>query len=99
MRHAVTIICPDVIFRAPAQPVIYDSSAGLIAACGLLELSKLVGEYEKDMYYNAACRFVKAAAENFTDWSDRNRCNYYSRYGILPLRQASLHDLFRFLLC
>ena len=22
------------------------------------------------MYYNAACRFVKAAAENFTDWSD-----------------------------
>ena len=73
-NYFIAACCDDYLprcdFRSPAQPVIYDSSAGLIAACGLLELSKLVGEYEKDMYYNAACRFVKAAAENFTDWSD-----------------------------
>ena len=48
----------------------YDSSAGLIAACGLIELSRVVPEYESKMYYNAACNIIKAIVENFADWSE-----------------------------
>ena len=61
---------PRCDFRSPAEPVIYDTSAGLIAACGLIELSRVVSEYESAMYYNAALRFIKAIEEKFADWSD-----------------------------
>ena len=73
-HYFIAACCDDYLpksdFRAPAEPVLYDTSAGLIAACGLIELSRVVPEYEKDMYYNAALRFIKAIADNFADWSE-----------------------------
>ena len=73
-NYFIAACCDDYLpksdFRSPAEPVLYDASAGLIAANGLIELSKVVGEYEKPMYYNAALRFIKTITENFADWSD-----------------------------
>lgn len=57
-------------FRQPAEPFWYDDTAGAIAACGLLELSKTAGEYEKDIYYRAAVKLLKALCENHCDFSE-----------------------------
>lgn len=73
-NYFIAACCDDYLpksdFRAPKEPVLYDASAGLIAACGLIELSRVVGEFEKDMYYNAALRILKAVVDNFADWSE-----------------------------
>lgn len=61
---------PRCDFRAPEEPVLYDASAGLIAACGLIELSRVVPEYESAMYLKAAIRFIKAITDSFADWSE-----------------------------
>ena len=60
---------PRLDFRAPAEPVYYDSTAAAIAACGLLELGKRLPENEGGMYTNAAIRFLRALTENFADFS------------------------------
>lgn len=61
---------PRCDFRSPAEPVIYDTSAGVIAACGLLEISNCVPELERELYRNAAVKMVKAVADNHCDFSD-----------------------------
>lgn len=55
---------PVVDFRAPKEPVMLDTSAGVCAACGFLEIAKHVGEYEKDFFIDAAVKCLKAAYEN-----------------------------------
>lgn len=55
-------------FRAPNEPVFWDSTAGVCAACGLLEIGKHVPELEKDFYINAALRILKATDERFCNW-------------------------------
>ena len=60
---------PRVDFRAPAEPVYYDSTAGAIAACGMLELAKLLPENEGGMYANAAINILKAMTEKFADFN------------------------------
>ena len=57
-------------FRAPAEPLIYDSTAGAIAACGLIEIAKNVPEFEKDMYLSAAIKMLKAMEANWCNWSE-----------------------------
>lgn len=59
---------PRLDFRCPEEPVYYDSTAGAIAACGLIELSKNVPEYEQNMYTKAAMRLLKNMEERFCDW-------------------------------
>jgi unsaturated chondroitin disaccharide hydrolase len=61
---------PLVDFLAPPEPVYYDSTAGMIAACGLIELSNLVPEYEKRMYFRAAMRLLRNIEKNFCDWNE-----------------------------
>ncbi len=60
---------PLVDFRQPPEPVRYDTTAGTIAACGLLALADLVEPLEKDLYRNAAINILKGIDEKHCDWS------------------------------
>lgn len=66
---AVNDWLPLVDYRAPKEPLKYDSTAGMITACGLLELSEHVGTYEKDLYLKAAYQILRACEEKFADWN------------------------------
>lgn len=57
-------------FRAPKMPVYHDTSAGTCAACGFLELARIVPENEKQMYFNAAIRILKAVEKDYCNWSN-----------------------------
>ena len=61
---------PLVDFRAPAEPIQYDSTAGAIAACGFIEIAKHCPEHEKKLYLTAAINTLKAMDTSFCDWSD-----------------------------
>ncbi len=61
---------PKCDFRSPEEPVLYDTSAGAITACGLIEIAKAVPEYEKKMYISAAISILKALTEGHCDWSE-----------------------------
>lgn len=63
---------PRVDFRAPAEPLYYDSTAGACAACGLIELSKLVPANEGGMYLNAAVQLLRAMGDKFCDFDPAN---------------------------
>ncbi len=55
-------------FRAPLSPVLYDSTAGAIASCGLIELAKILPENEGRIYINAALKILEAMNEKFCNW-------------------------------
>ncbi|MCL2832831.1 MAG: glycoside hydrolase family 88 protein [Treponema sp.] len=60
---------PLVDFRAPAEPVKYDSTSAMIGACGLLELADQTGEFEAPLYYDAAIKLLRTCEKNFADWN------------------------------
>ncbi len=60
---------PKLDLRCPEEPVYYDTTSGMIAACGLIEISKLVPEYEKKMYFRAALRLLRSIEAKFCDWN------------------------------
>lgn len=68
---------PLVDFCAPAEPVYYDSTAGVCTACGLLEIAKYVSEEESKYYAEAAINILKACDEHF--------CNYEANEDALVL--------------
>jgi unsaturated chondroitin disaccharide hydrolase len=59
-------------FRSPEEPVIYDSSAAAIAACGMIEIAKAVPEFEKDIYLNAAIKTLKALDKDFCCYGEED---------------------------
>ena len=61
---------PDCDFRQPKEPVVKDSSAGAIAACGLIEIAKHVDEREKDLYLTGALKILKALDKRCGIWDD-----------------------------
>lgn len=67
-RAALTDYKTVIDFTAPNKPVYYDSTAGVCAACGMLELSEFVGEEQALKYTDAAIKILKAADKYF--------CNY-----------------------
>ena len=81
---------PRVDFRAPAEPVYYDSTAGAIAACGLIELGKCLPEHEGGMYMHAAVKMIRALTENFCDFDESN--DHVLGYGtaLYPINEAEL---------
>ena len=60
---------PRLDFRGPAEPIYYDATAGAIAACGLIEISRAVPEHEGGMYLNAALNILRAMEKNFMDFN------------------------------
>lgn len=66
---AVTDFVPVIDFRAPKEPHYIDSTAGMIAACGLLELVGFVDEGEKDFYFDAAIKLLKAVENRCANWN------------------------------
>jgi unsaturated chondroitin disaccharide hydrolase len=61
-------------FRQPKEPALEDSTAAAIAACGLIEIAKHVGDLEKSVYLNAALKLLKTLEENRCDWSKNCDC-------------------------
>ena len=59
---------PRVDFRQPETPVYYDSTAGAIAACGLIELAKVADEKDKERFLSTAINILKAM--------DKEWCNF-----------------------
>ncbi len=57
-------------FRSPDEPEYFDTSAGMAAAAGMMEIANHVPEYEKSMYVDTACKILKATVEKYADWSD-----------------------------
>ncbi len=72
-------------FRSPAEPVLYDTTAGAIASCGFLEIAKHVPEHEKELYEKAALNCVKAMIDKFGDFDSSND-------GILAGGKVAYHD-------
>lgn len=56
-------------YRTPAEPVKYDTTAGMLTAAGLLELADHVGEYEKKLYAQSAVNILKACEKKFCNWN------------------------------
>ena len=73
-HYFIANVCDDYLpkcdFRSPEDPVIYDTTAGACAACGLIEIAKCVPQYEKKIYLNAALKLLHAMDEKFCDWSE-----------------------------
>lgn len=57
-------------FCQPSEPVYYDSTAGVCAACGMLEIAKYVSADKAKMYAEAAIKILKATDENFCDYDE-----------------------------
>ncbi len=76
-------------FRAPAEPVYWDTSAAACAACGLLELAKQVPEGEKRLYQSHGIRMVEAltAQCSFDPETDGILTNATAAYG----RKEDMH--------
>lgn len=72
-------------FRQPDEPRLEDSTAAAIAACGFIELAKIVDEHEKNSYLNAAVKLLKTLDEKRCDWSHEND-------NILTHCTAAYHD-------
>ncbi len=65
---ASTDYIPQCDFRQPLEPAYTDTSAGLCAACGLLELAAHVDDNEKRLYQYHAERMIQAITENYANW-------------------------------
>ena len=61
---------PVIDFCAPAEPVYYDSTAGLCAACGILEIAKYVPEEDAQRYTREAICILKACCSHFCNFGD-----------------------------
>ncbi|NBC68864.1 glycosyl hydrolase family 88 [Paenibacillus sacheonensis] len=65
---------PPCDFRQPADSPLLDSSAGAIAACGLIEIAKAVPEPERRLYLQGAFAILKALAEKCAVWDSSDEC-------------------------
>lgn len=82
---SLTGFLPLCDFRAPREPVYYDSTAGACAACGLLEIAKHVPEMEKGLYEQGALCILKAMEGSFCNWNEEED-------GILGAGKVAYHE-------
>lgn len=76
---------PVVDFRAPQEPVMIDTSAGMCAVCGLLEIANHVDEYEKALYIDAAINILQATEEKYAIWDTE-------KDGLIDFSTGSYHE-------
>ena len=57
-------------FRQPAEPWWEDSTAAVIAACGMIEISKALSGNDSKVYLDAALRMLEALVENRVSWDE-----------------------------
>ncbi|WP_390409158.1 glycoside hydrolase family 88 protein [Lacticaseibacillus jixiensis] len=76
---------PLVDFRAPQEPVKYDTSAGLCAACGMLAIASAVPEAEQAFYHMHALKLVQAISAKAADWTPEHD-------GIIGFGTGAYHD-------
>ena len=62
---------PRLDFCQPEEPLYYDSTAGAISACGLIELAKYIEGDDREKYLSAAINVLKAMELNWCDWTDK----------------------------
>lgn len=72
-NYFIASVCDDYLpksdLRAPEEPVIYDMTAGAIAACGMLEIANCLSEDEGRIYRRAAIKMLMTMEEKFCDWN------------------------------
>lgn len=71
-------------FRQPEEPRWMDDTAAAIAAGGLIELSKEVEEWDREIYLNAAIKMLKALTDRHSDFTGAND-------GVLTCCSGSYH--------
>lgn len=59
---------PVIDFRSPDEPDYKDTTAGAIAACGLLEIAEHVPQLEKKLYDSAAIKLLMALETHYCNW-------------------------------
>lgn len=65
---SLTAYVPLADFRAPDKPIYFDTTAGAIAACGLLEIAEHVEDSEKKSYIINAERLLEAIERDWCDY-------------------------------
>lgn len=68
---AINGYVPLIDFRAPEEPRYLDTTAGVCAACGLLELAGHVKPLEKNLYVKSAIRCLKAVTDEYCEWDPK----------------------------
>lgn len=71
-------------FRAPKEPVQWDTTASACAACGLLEIAEAVPELEKELYRHHGEQILKKLEEKYCNWKEEED-------GILQFGTAAYH--------
>jgi len=61
-------------FRQPVEPALEDSTAAAVAACGLIEIAKIVETHEKALYLDAAIKLLQVLDQSRTDWTSSCDC-------------------------
>lgn len=57
-------------FSQPAEPKLYDDSAAMIAACGMIEIAGHCEGDEKDKWLKDAMYLLRCNVDAFADWTD-----------------------------
>lgn len=68
-NSAQTNNIPVIDFKAPPINADTDTSAGMIAACGLLELSRSLSKEHGKLYKDTALQLLSAVLDSYTDFS------------------------------
>ena len=88
-----TAYLPLVDFSAPDTPVYYDSSAGLCAACGILEIAKYVSDEEGKRYTQEAINILKACDEHCCDYDEESDALTTMASGLYPRKEEDMKQM------
>lgn len=64
---------PPCDFNSPKEPLYVDTSAGAIAAAGMVELAKYLPAAEKEKYISGALGILRETAEKYCDWTQKTQ--------------------------